>query len=107
MQSIPYRTSETEWTMFVILEDDNLERMKRYDPAEIFMDLLPPEWDMKLKLKAVVIGYANRADLDTVHRLFQNGDLAGALKFLSRGYQFRPDKGDREGEYESIRPERQ
>ena len=93
MIAIPFQVSETEWSIFIALQDDNLERMKQYDPASVTIAKCGEPWT-HLKLRDVIIGYATPADLDHIFELQRNGHGREALQHLSRGFRFRPERGD-------------
>ena len=100
MLSLPVKVSDTEMDLFVILEDDNIERIKQHDPAEIVRRNLGPM--SRFTIRNVVIAYAGKEDLATVMPMFENGNPNEAMRHLSRGFRFRPDSGDHDGKYESI-----
>jgi hypothetical protein len=100
MLSLPFKVSDTEMDLFVILEDDNIERIKQYDPAEIVRSNLGPM--ARLTIRNVVIMYASKADIATVMPMFENGDPNQAMRHLSRGFRYRPDAGDHDDGYKSL-----
>jgi hypothetical protein len=100
MLSLPFKISDTEIDLYVILENDNIERIKKYDPAEVVRTNLGPM--SKFAIRNVVIMYASKADLATVMPMFENGEPKEALMYLSRGWQYRPESGDHDGKYESL-----
>jgi hypothetical protein len=77
--------------LLIVLEADNLERMKRYDQAEIEWSKMPQS---KLPLRNVAIGYATASDVVQIQRLAQQGKPMEAVKIVTRGWEFRPDLGD-------------
>lgn len=99
---IPFKINEKEFNIFCVLQADNLERIREYDPAQIQPYKLGPEWD-NLKLDTVIIGFANNRDLQRVQSLIAVGQTEEALKHLSRGFQFKPEAGDHDGPYRSIK----
>lgn len=100
MMTLPLRISETEIDVFVILEDDNIERIRKYDPAEIVRKNTGQF--ANLAIRNVVIMYASKADIATIMPMFENGNPRQALQYLSRGWKYRPDSGDHDGDYESL-----
>ena len=40
MLSIPVRLNETEYVLFIALQDANIERIKQYDPVEVVPEKL-------------------------------------------------------------------
>ena len=57
MVLVPFQVEPGQYSVFVILQDDNLERIKTYDPAEITLNKMPDPW-ISMKLKDILIGYA-------------------------------------------------
>jgi len=90
---IPFQLNDREYSVFVMLQDDNLERIRIYDPAEVQINKLGERFQ-KLKLKDVIIGYGTDDDQRKVLELCGAGQPREALKYLSRGFAFRPDQGD-------------
>jgi hypothetical protein len=98
MQLIPFRIDAERYNVFVVLEDDNVKRIKGHDPAQFDVTKLPAEWHA-LKLNIVLIGYANEHELANVRRMIARGQAAAALEYLSRGFAYRPDQGDNDAPY--------
>jgi hypothetical protein len=97
MQIIPIETEDHAADMLVVVLDSaNLERMKKADPAEVKMKEIPKN----LVNPIITICYEHGSP--EFKRLVQAGDLKALLKFLARGWEFRPDKGDHEGGPESL-----
>lgn len=99
MLTIPFQVSETEYSIFVVLENDNLDRLKAYDPAEIVLTKFPPAWQA-LKLKVVVIGYATPEEAARLQD--PKADTRALLRQLCRGFAFRPDRGDTNARYKEV-----
>ncbi len=102
MQCVPFQVSRESFDIFVILEEDNLLRMKAYDPAEVVKASLGERFE-RLKLRNVIIGYATDEDLKQFHDFVARGDVQGGLKYLSRGWAYRPERGDSDAPYESLK----
>jgi hypothetical protein len=100
MMVLPFSDTETTYRLFIVLEDDNLSRMKEYDPAQFNMPV--PGFEEK-RLTMVIVGYANAADRQWIMQLIQDEKPREALRYLSRGWQFRPDLGDYDGPPLSLR----
>jgi len=99
---IPFQINENEYNIFCALQIDNLERIQKYDPAQIQPHKLGKEWDA-LKLNTVLIGFANNRDLQRVQAWVAAGQPDEALKYLSRGFEFKPEQGDHDGMYGSVK----
>lgn len=91
---IPFQVTQTEYSVFVVLRDHNLDRIRDYDPAEFPVAITHTPWVTNLRLKDVLIGYATPDDWREVERLSRYGEITDALRLLTRGYRYRPDRGD-------------
>ncbi|TAL03527.1 MAG: hypothetical protein EPO08_03915 [Rhodospirillaceae bacterium] len=100
---IPFQVSATEYSVFVCLQDENIERMRQYDPAEVTLNKI----GFPGKLKDVIIGYGTDEDFERISRALNSGtDVRAVLRTLSRGFRYRPDQGDHDGPYLSARAEK-
>lgn len=98
MVILPFKLNEYEYSIFVVLQDENLDRLKSYDPAEVNVVKMGGAWAL-LRVREVFIGYATDADLNTVTHLLKNNKIQEALKFLSRGFVYHPALGDNDKAY--------
>ena len=101
MLSIPVRLNETEYVLFIALQDANIERIKQYDPAEVVPEKLGGDW-AKLTLKQIHITYATEEDERTITELFRKGIVPDAVRFMRRGFKYQPTMGDHDGQYASV-----
>ena len=101
MMILPVQLTPDSYSLFVLLEDDNIERIKEYDPAEINIYKLTKPWS-ELKLLDVVVTYLAPADKDEFLRLCTMSNRREALKLVTRGFRYRPDKGDHDRGPESL-----
>ena len=101
MLSIPVRLNETEYVLFIALQDANIERIKQYDPAEVVLEKLGGDW-AKLALKQIHITYATEEDERTITELFREGNVRDAVRFMRRGFKYQPTMGDHDGTYDSA-----
>lgn len=93
MISIPFQISEREYCVYIGFDEEGLERMKAYDPGEVIVrDFGPPF--TQLRLKDIIVGYYTAKDLEEIQRLGAAGKGREALRHLTRGYAFRPERGD-------------
>lgn len=79
----------------LVLDDVAIERIKRYDPAQVFYHALPPEFSQR-RPESIAVAYATAAELKQIEEM-SVADPAWkdkALKLLSRGFEFREDLGD-------------
>ena len=100
---IPFSLNAREYSIFVALQDDNVDRMKQYDSAQVDVSAMPPEFRHK-RLMKVIVGWATTEDIQHVIALGLDDKGAEALQYLSRGFEFRPDKGDYDGAPLSVKP---
>ncbi len=99
MLCLPAVINDVCYDLFIILQDENIARMKAYDPVEVVTAQFPiPIADRKIH--NVMVMYATDEDVETITALCQAGQLPKALKYLSRGFRFRPD--DHDDEYEIL-----
>jgi hypothetical protein len=103
MESLPFRINDTEYSLFVVFEDENIERIREQDPAEVHLPLLGDRWYKELRLRDVIITYANAEDLKTFHDLCMQDKAREAMQFLCRGFRYRPDRGDNDAMYRSLK----
>lgn len=103
MKLVPFETKQGEFNVFAILEDTNIERLKKFDPAQIDVKKMGQPWS-SMRLNTVVIGYCPPADRQLIDNLFARGQAARAIEFLSRGFEYRQDLGDTDEPYKSQYP---
>jgi hypothetical protein len=79
----------------LVLADDNIERMKRYDPAQVPWAELPKEISMR-QPHSIGIAYATADELKQIEQMSVSDPdwKEKALAMLSRGFEYRPDLGD-------------
>jgi hypothetical protein len=98
MIALPVQINENEMDVYVILQPENLDRIKAYDPAEIVRSRLGEGWK-DMAIRNVVLMFATAADIATIAPLFEAGNLLAALRYLARGWHYRPESG---GDYDTI-----
>lgn len=103
MLLIPFSDKPGTYKLFVVLENDNIERMKEADPAQITFPLQGFE-DKRLKMMLLV--HVSEEEKQHVLRLMQDGKPGEILQYLSRGFVFRPEAGDHDGPAVSLRTDR-
>jgi len=77
--------------------------MKAYDPVEVPIKDLPPEYS-GLTFKDVIVTFATDADVAHVEQLARAGQGREALRYLTRGFRYRPDRGDHDRPLEDLTP---
>lgn len=91
---IPFSRKSGEYELFIILLEENIERLKRYDPVSINMKDVRMGAFASGTLMNVYVGYSTAEDLETAKVMSDAGELAEMLAFLTRGWELRPDLGD-------------
>jgi len=84
MMIMPFQVSELEYILLVLLKDDNIDRIRQYNPAEIDLETLDSLFH-RLKLKEIHVSYANEVDEAVLHALARAQDIRAILKHFSRG----------------------
>lgn len=79
--------------LVVVLGSDNLERMQEGDPAEVKLKELASGKNRHLLLQPTVV-LCYEKDMGKVTKLANAGDIQALLKYLNRGWKFRPERGD-------------
>jgi hypothetical protein len=99
---IPFPVAEGVYSVFVILEPENLQRMKDNDPAQLNVWKLPEEY-RRLTLRDVIIATPSAEDTAKAMNLIRQGDPGQAFLLLSRGFQYKPKEGDNDLPYQPSR----
>lgn len=99
MMMIPFQVGADEYSVFVILEAENVRRMAENDPAQINVWKMPDEFT-RLKLRDVIISTPSPEDIAEAVLLIRSGKSQQALEFLSRGFKFKPKEGDNDLPYQ-------
>lgn len=101
MLTIPIPISDTEYILFVALSDGNISRIKQYDPAEIiFSKFRDSEIVSTRSLNRVIIGYATVKEMAEI--VGGKVTVGEWLKKINRGWNFRPELGDSDKDYEKV-----
>lgn len=100
MMMIPFAVGSGEYSVFVILEGDNLRRMADNDPAQLNIWKLPEEFQ-RLTLRDVILASPNDADIAKAIGMIRTGKPKEAFEYLSRGFKFKPKEGDNDLPYQS------
>ena len=98
MMMIPFPVANGVYSVFVILEAENLKRMADNDPAQINVWKMPEEF-RRLTLRDVIICTPPPEDVAEAVLLIRAGKAPEAFKYLSRGFQFKPGEGDNDLPY--------
>lgn len=102
MLAIPVATrGANEMHLILIFSDDGMERLKAADPAQIEVSRLGEPWCHR-KVVGVTLAYESVENLAKVMRWLDAGDYQSAFKFITRGFTFRPEKGDDDFPYLNL-----
>jgi hypothetical protein len=94
MLLIPFSDNPRTYKLFIVLEDDNVERVRTYDPVQVQTPI--PGYENK-RLEIVFVSYANLEDREFILRNVKEGKIQEVLEYLSRGFKFSPSLGDYDG----------
>lgn len=81
--------------LLIVLSEESIERIRKYDPAEIIWAQLPPEYAMR-KPHVIGVGFCTEAEQKEIERL-SNSDpdwKEKAFAMISRGFAYKPEAGD-------------
>jgi hypothetical protein len=81
--------------MLIALAEDNIERIRAYDQAEVLWPQLPSEYSMR-KPGTIGITFCSQAEQNDIEwRSATDPDWKEyAFKLLTRGFEFKPEMGD-------------
>ena len=80
----------------IVLDEVSIERIKKYDAAEVRWDHLPPEYSMR-KPRTIGVAFATKEEQEWIEKLSASRDpdwKEKAFALVTRGFQFHPDLGD-------------
>ena len=95
MLVVPVKRANGRDEVIIVLDKTNIERMKEADP--VILEQLGPYVLFNPK---VTICYEDQSPELT--RLVHGRDLNGLVEFLTRGFKFRPERGDHDRGPEDI-----
>lgn len=98
MRVIPMQVVTGEYSVFVIFEDENIERLKAYDPGELNLLKLGHPWN-GMKIRDVVLMYATAEEIAMLDKTSSAADIKSCLRVLCRGWKYHPELGDHDGPY--------
>jgi len=81
--------------ILIVLAEENIERLKRHDPAEVIWATLPVDCSAR-RPETIGVAFATAEELKEIERLSVCDPdwKEKAIKILSTGFEFRPDLGD-------------
>lgn len=86
----------TNDSLVIIVDGDNIDRLQHFDPISV---------ELRKAGKHLVnptVHICFESDMRNLNKYIQINDMNGMLKYLGRGWQYRPDKGDHDRGPESI-----
>jgi hypothetical protein len=86
MLLIPLMKNHKEYVLFAVLEDENIERIKQYDPAEFTHRKLPEPFK-SAQLATVQICYATPTEIKDLWAFINSRNVEGIITVLTRGMQ--------------------
>ena len=78
--------------LLVVLEDENIERIKEHDCAEVIWSQLGLY--ANTRPESITIGYANPSEMKRIYAYAESGEIGEALKLVTGGFKYRPEVGD-------------
>jgi hypothetical protein len=79
--------------LVIVMGNDNVERIKQYDPVEVIWKELP--WKLSSRVPHTIgISYATGEEMAAIEKLAAEGKSNEALALVTRGWQYHPEKGD-------------
>lgn len=91
MYLLTSKTRDAGVVLVVVLEEDNIDRIKQQDPVELKLSEI---FKIDAKPDDIGITYLNAEDIETLKNLMQSGLVGDAFKFATRGWKFQPQRGD-------------
>jgi hypothetical protein len=81
--------------LLIALDQESISRMQRYDHAEVLWDQLGFEYSSR-RPATIGITFCSAAEMKDIERMSVTDPdwKEKAYKLLTRGFEFRPDKGD-------------
>lgn len=81
--------------MLIALAEENIERIKQYDQAEVIWSQLPSEYANRMPA-SIGISFCSSQEQAEIERLSARDPdwKEKAFKLLTRGFEFKPELGD-------------
>lgn len=80
----------------LVLEADNLERMKLGDPVDLQFRAYAGHWNVNRPIRDVDLIVAYEKDMAAITAFHKRQDMAGLMNYLERGRHHLPGYGDAE-----------
>jgi len=82
--------------VLVVMGEENMRRIREYDPAEISWHEFPPEYRNRMP-GTIAITFATAEEMERIEKLAMEGRKGEAFELVTRGFRFRPEEGDHDG----------
>ena len=92
MLLLPIPTETRRLKLLVVLEHDEIDRMKRYDPAQVMWDDLGLY--RNIPVESVTISYLKPEHAKDFYEWARTGQIKRCVDLIMSGFEFRPDLGD-------------
>jgi hypothetical protein len=79
--------------LVIVLGDENVERIKQHDAAEVIWQQLPWKYSSRLP-HTIGIAYATSQEMQNIEQLAREGKNQEAIDLVTRGFRYRPELGD-------------
>jgi hypothetical protein len=99
---VPIKRDDGSYTLFIILDDSGLDRLKDHDPSHLEIHRMGEPW-VSLKMNDCMIVYATQEELFQIDHCPTGKEIVELLKHMTRGWKHRPDLGDHDGDYLDVR----
>lgn len=104
MLTIPISLNDRPPVLIVILEDENLQRIKQKDPAIVHVKSMPGIWQ-RVCFEEIHILYASPTEAQAIQSAAAIGDSGKAMQLtlaLESGFKFQPERGDSDEPYKRL-----
>ena len=87
------RNGRVNW--LICLDEGSIERIRAYDQAEVIWAQMPPDYSQR-RPQTIGITFCSVAEQAEIMRMSASDPdwKEKAFKLLTRGFEYRPDKGD-------------
>lgn len=90
---LPIPQNENKLSLLIVLEDDNVARIKEHDCAEIHWNQVQRMYP-RMTPATIGIAYATPSEMVQIQAFIEKDDVKSAIKLLTVGFKYRPEAGD-------------
>jgi hypothetical protein len=100
MIAIPIKINDNEMRIAFVLNPENMDRIKNYDPATFEISKLPREWK-RLEIIGIMVGYATEEEIKDISERCSKGENVYEVihSIVARGWKYKPEQGDSDEPY--------